>query len=63
MSIIQWLTDHGTNDILVGIWTNNWMLIALITAPIGAWVKGRWPGYWEKLATMLPFVGKTGRTL
>ena len=63
MDYIQWLSQIGTNDIIKGIWSNNWMLITIVGAPVLAWLKGKYPDYYAKLATMLPGVGKPNKIL
>jgi hypothetical protein len=61
--IFNWLSNTGTNEWIKNFWANNWIIVTIISAPIGAWLKGKHPEFWEKLSTILPFKGKTGRTL
>lgn len=56
--LMLWLSDHGTNDWVKGFVTNNFYIVSPIAAVIGAWLKGKNPEFWAKLATMLPGVGK-----
>jgi hypothetical protein len=60
---LSWIADTGTNEWIKGLWQNNWIVITIVSAPVGAWLKGKHPEFWEKLSTILPFKGKTGRTL
>jgi hypothetical protein len=63
MEILNWLSDVGTNGWIQGFWSNNWIAISIVLAPIGAWLKNKHPDFWSKLATMLPFVGKPNNRL
>jgi hypothetical protein len=63
MDFLNWLADTGTNEWIKNFWSNNWLLITVVSAPIGAWLKDKHPDFWAKLATMLPFVGKPANKL
>jgi hypothetical protein len=55
---LNWLSTVGTNDLVTGIWENNWIILSAAMAIIGAWLKGKCPEFWAKLSTMVPGVGK-----
>jgi hypothetical protein len=63
MDFIKFITETGTNDIVTNIIKNNWILLGILLAPVGAWLKGTYPNFWAKLSTMIPFVGDPKRTL
>jgi len=60
---LQWLAQTGTNEWIKAFWSNNWILISIVSAPIGAWLKGKHPDFWAKLSTALPFIGNPGRKI
>jgi hypothetical protein len=54
---MEWLATVGTNELLKGIWANNWIALSFIGAVAGSFIKGRWPAFFDNLKTALPFVG------
>ena len=63
MDFMTWVSATGTNEWIKGLWANNWIIISLVAAPVGAYFKGKHPDFWSKLSTALPFIGNPGRKI
>lgn len=62
-NIIEWLSQIGTNDWLLGFVKNNAYLIGGFLIMFGPMIKGKYPEFWENLKTIFPFVGQTKNNL
>jgi hypothetical protein len=63
IALIQWISQNGTNDWLIGFIKNNAYAIGIFLILFGPIIKGKYPEFWENLKTIFPFVGQTKNTL
>ena len=53
----------GTNEWVSNFITNNYYIIAPPFLALCAWLKGKYPDFWAKLSTAIPFIGNPGSRL
>ena len=54
---LLWWSTTGTDFWFEGVWANNKFLIVTVFGVAGAFIKGRYPAFFNNLKTALPFVG------
>jgi hypothetical protein len=63
MDFLQMISQVGTDQWISDFVSNNKLLLGFSAAIVGSWLKGKYPAFFARLSTAIPFVGQPNKTI